>query len=207
MRKKSHISLAKYLVNNMQVQDLQEYKKSFYIGSILPDLKPSFLTKRHTIDETFETLTEEIRKITVEYDINRGINRYYARHLGVVTHYLSDYCTFPHNALFDGNIREHIQYEKELKITLKEYVKRKDILRERKQCQIFCSIDEVLCFIKKTHLEYLNALKNVQHDILYIIDLSYKVVEAILTFFDLALSQLHHGLIQKNKMLAKYSDV
>ena len=49
MRKKSHISLAKYLMNNMQVQDLNEHKKAFYIGSILPDIKPSFITKDITL--------------------------------------------------------------------------------------------------------------------------------------------------------------
>ena len=144
---------------SMQVQDLEEHKKSFYIGSILPDLKPSFLTKRHTFDETFEILTNEIKKITVDYDINKGINGYYARHLGVITHYLSDYCTFPHNEIFDGSISAHMQYEKELKFSLKEYINRLDTQRERRQCQIFYSLDELLLFIIQTHKEYLKALK------------------------------------------------
>ncbi|MDD3173915.1 MAG: zinc dependent phospholipase C family protein [Herbinix sp.] len=194
MRKKSHISLAKFLVNNMQVQDLKEHKKSFYIGSILPDLKPSFLTKRHTFDETFETLIDEIKKITVDYDINKGINRYYARHLGVVTHYLSDYCTFPHNSIFEGTITEHIYYEKELKYSLKEYVNREDTQRERKHGPVLCTFDEIIHLILKTHKEYLKALKDVHKDIQYIIDLCYKVVDAILSFFELAMIQLHKNL-------------
>lgn len=189
MRKKSHISLAKFLINNMKVQDLNEHKKSFYIGSVLPDLKPSFLTRRHTIDETFEVLIKEIKKITVNYDINKGINRYYARHLGVVTHYLSDYCTYPHNSIFDGTIKEHISYEKELKCTFKEYIVREDIQRERKQCQML-HLDDVLGFIILTHKEYLKALKDVHQDIHFIIDICYKVVDAILRFFEIAMYQL-----------------
>jgi len=108
MRKKSHISLAKYLMENMKVNDLFEHKKAFYIGSILPDLKPSFLTKKHNIEETFGILIREIKKVTIDYDIERGINGYYARHLGVITHYLADYCTFPHNTDFTGSLKAHL---------------------------------------------------------------------------------------------------
>ena len=168
----------------MQVQDLQDHKKSFYIGSILPDLKPSFLTRRHNIDETFKELVGEIRRITVDYDFKKGINTYYARHLGVITHYLSDYCTYPHNDIFDGNIKGHVSYEKELKHTLKEYVNHENNQRERIQSQRNYSIEEVIHFIWKTHSEYLKAIKNVHQDIRYIIDLCYKVVDAILSFLE-----------------------
>lgn len=203
MRKKSHISLARYLVDNMQVQDLQDHKKAFYIGSILPDLKPSFLTKRHTIDETFDDLIEEIKKITVDYDINKGINGYYARHLGVITHYLSDYCTFPHNSVFEGNIKEHMTYEKDLKLSLKEYVNRDDVQRERSQT--YHSMDEIIHFIKKTHKEYLKALKEIHSDITFIIDLCFKVVDAILKFFEMAIARFEEELVRKYKIEVEYS--
>ena len=204
MRKKSHISLAKFLMNNMRVQDLNEHKKAFYIGSILPDLKLSFLTKRHTIDETFDTLIEEIKKITVDYDINKGINGYYARHLGVITHYLSDYCTFPHNSIFEGSITEHVYYEKELKFSLKEHLKSEVAQREREQIQNFNTIDDIIQFILKTHKEYLMALKNVKGDIQYIIELCYSVVDAILMFFEMAITKLQNGLNHKHNLLVEY---
>lgn len=197
MRKKSHISLAKFLVNNMQVQDLHDHKRAFYIGSILPDLKPSFITKRHTIDETFEVLIDEIKKITVDYDYTKGINGYYARHLGVITHYLSDYCTYPHNDIFEGSITEHVFYEKELKFSLKAFVNHEDNQRERLQSQHHCSFDEIIHLIWKTHNEYLKAIKNVSQDIQYIIDLCYKVVDAILSFLEKATDALHKDLRRK----------
>ena len=50
MRKKSHISLAKYIVGSLEEQDLVKHKKAFYLGSILPDCKPSFLTVKHEIE-------------------------------------------------------------------------------------------------------------------------------------------------------------
>lgn len=176
----------------MNVQDLQEHKKAFYIGSILPDLKPSFFTKRHTIDETLIDLIDEIKKITIDYDVNKGINGYYARHLGVITHYLSDYCTFPHNTIFDGNMREHIQYEKELKTSLKEYVNRNDVRMKRNNT--FHTLDEIIHFILNTHKEYMKALKVIREDIQYIVKLCYKVVDAILMFFEMAINNFEEGL-------------
>lgn len=194
-------------MNNMGVQDLDEHKKAFYIGSILPDLKPSFLTKRHTIDETFDTLIKEIKKITVDYDINKGINGYYARHLGVITHYLSDYCTFPHNSIFEGSITEHCYYEKELKFKLKAYLQSEAAQREREKIQRFQTIDEITRFIIKTHKKYLKALRNVKGDIQFIIELCYKVVDAILMFFELAFEKLQNGFDNKHNLMVEYSNV
>ncbi|MDF2543728.1 MAG: hypothetical protein K0S47_3446 [Herbinix sp.] len=196
MRKKSHISLARFLMNNMQVKDLNEHKKAFYIGSILPDCTPSFLTKRHTIDETFDKLIKEIRKITVDYDVEKGLTGYYARHLGVITHYLADYFTFPHNSIFDGNIKEHCIYEKELKITLKSYVESDEAQRIREQSESYHTIDEILRFINQTHKEYIKVINNlvikeVKEDIQYIVDLCYRVVDALLKLFELAYAKFH----------------
>jgi len=176
-------------MDNMQVQDLKEHKKAFYIGSILPDLKPSFLTQRHTIDETFGQLIIEIKRITVDYDFNRGIGGYYARHLGVITHYLADYCTFPHNSVFEGSFTEHVYYEKELKFSLKEYVHKEEAQIDRLPNQPIQSIDDILRFIIKTHKEYLKALKEVKEDIQYIVYLCYKVVDALLQIFELAMKK------------------
>lgn len=203
MKKKSHISLARFLIDNMNVRDLQEHKKAFYFGSILPDLKLSFFTKRHTIDETLFDLIDEIKKITVNYDPNKGINGYFARHLGIITHYLSDYCTYPHNNTFEGNMREHIQYEKELKERLNEYVNRSDLRLKRNYT--FHTLDEIICLIISTHKEYMKALKAIKEDIQYIIKLCYKVVDAILMFFEMALKKLKDGLSPAGKLDLNYS--
>ena len=205
MRKKSHISLAKYLVTNMKVGELYDHKKAFYLGSILPDLKPSFLTKRHTIDETYKTLIKEIKKITIDYDIEQGINRYYVRHLGVITHYLADYFTFPHNSDYPGTLKEHMTYENQLKFSLREYVKRAEVQRERILDNSFLSVDEILTFIRKTHSEYMNALKNIKVDLQYIVDLCYQVVDAIIYFFEFTYGKLKAG--RNQSLVAGYMNI
>lgn len=60
MRKKSHVSLSRYLIESVDSTLLDNHRKAFIVGSILPDCKPSFVTTRHTIEETFDMVTEFI---------------------------------------------------------------------------------------------------------------------------------------------------
>jgi len=188
MRKKSHISLASYLMESMNLEELNNHKKAFYIGSILPDCVPSFVTRRHNIDETFDLLKEEIIKITDDYDMNKGITGYYCRHLGVITHYIADYFTFPHNKVFTGNMREHCSYEKELKFALKSYVNSNAVQHISEKIEKIQTVDDICNFIKKMHEEYLQVIKIVKMDCMYIVKLCQKVVEAILMIFKLSFS-------------------
>ncbi len=184
MRKKSHISLAGYLLDSMKNDGLIQHKKAFYIGSILPDCTPSFITKRHTIDETFHILKKEILKITDNYDSDRGIDRYFTRHLGVVTHYLADYFTYPHNNIFEGNIKEHCIYEKKLITALRSYVRSEEAVKNREKNFLFDTVDEILRFIKSMHEEYLKVAKKIKVDCDYIVELCHKVVDGILQIFE-----------------------
>lgn len=193
MRKKSHISLAKFLVININDNRLTEHKKSFYIGSILPDLKPSFLTKHHTFEETFDILIKEIKKITVDYDFRKGIGSYFARHLGVITHYLADYCTFPHNSGYTGSIADHVYYEKEMKFRFKEYIEVEGLHTQAVKGQNLSSFDEIISFISSTHKKYLNELKNIKLDMRYIVELCSKVVDGIMTFMKAAIAETRAG--------------
>lgn len=206
MRKKSHISLARLLLANMKVQDLNNHKKAFYIGSILPDLTPSFLTRRHTIDETFDILVNEIKRVTVNYDVIRGINGYYARRLGVITHYLSDYCTYPHNSIFKGTMKEHIYYEKALKFSLRDYVGKDEAKMDRENHTTIHSLEDIIEFIQNTHREYIKAIKAVKVDIQYIVYLCHKVVDVILRFFETTTAKLY-GTEHKNTYKLEYLQI
>ena len=53
MRKKSHITLARYLVKESRDKELKKHKYAFYLGSVLPDIKPSFIYRRHEMKGTF----------------------------------------------------------------------------------------------------------------------------------------------------------
>lgn len=194
MRKKSHISVARYLMNSSGMEYLQKHKKSFYLGSILPDCTPSFITRRHSIDETLDILRKEIDKITINYNFEKGLSSYYCRHLGVITHYVADYFTFPHNKIFSGTLKEHCIYEEDLKHAIRSYVKSEEAKRVREKNGIFRTTDEIIAFIKVSHEKYLNTIKETQYDCIYIVELCHRVVDALLQLFELNLPLPSYGV-------------
>jgi hypothetical protein len=179
MRKKSHISLAKYIVNNIDEQGLCKYRKSFYFGNLLPDIKPSFITERHEIDGTFKYVEKEINRLS---ETNYGSNtRAYYRDLGQVVHYVSDYFTFPHNSNYPGSLAQHCVYEEQLKDYMREYIKSGAAAKARRELAFKINTPEAICnFIKDAHDLYMMIRTNVEKDVKLIVELCFKVVEAII---------------------------
>lgn len=180
MRKKSHISLAKYLVKSLSIEELTQHRKSFYIGSILPDCKPSFVTTRHEFFGTFDMVKDTISRLALESDPSFIFSSAYYRNLGEVTHYLADYFTFPHNITYTGNIKEHCAYEEQLKISLREYIKSGEAEKNIDNFKKFSSLDDLIDFIKKTHSEYLKFKRTIEEDCRFIVSLCHRVVAGIL---------------------------
>ncbi|WP_308784326.1 zinc dependent phospholipase C family protein, partial [uncultured Blautia sp.] len=107
MRKKSHILLARYLADQMKASEsLQSHRKAFCLGSILPDIRPSFVTKRHEFFGTFDEVQEKLEAL-VEYGTEQYKERVFWRRLGEIFHYIADYFTFPHNKTFTGSLVQH----------------------------------------------------------------------------------------------------
>ena len=63
MSKKSHISLAGYLVREMNLEEFDRHKKAFYLGSILPDLTPKMITSPHEFQTSYEELQGRIHTL------------------------------------------------------------------------------------------------------------------------------------------------
>lgn len=183
MRKKSHISLAHYLMNSEGMESIQHHKGAFYIGSILPDCVPSFLVRKHTIEESFDVLEKEMYKMVSHYDQEKGTDRYFYIHLGVITHYVSDYFTFPHNANYDGKLKDHCIYEEELKQEIRSYVKSPEAVRKRLGVTVY-DPEMILSFIQRMHDIYSETKSAVKRDCEYIVCLCHTIVDAILLLFE-----------------------
>lgn len=182
MRKKSHISLSRYLLSDLgsRVSNLKQRKGSFYIGSILPDISPSFIYRKHNIDSTFSILQKKIEKLSSDLEKHTENSVRFWIRLGVVMHYLADYCTYPHNSDYAGTLSEHCHYELELKYALRAYV-RGEIPEN------FCFADtseapsqEICDMIATLHTEYQNASKKLESDCSYIVDMCRNVLNALL---------------------------
>lgn len=184
MRKKSHISLAGYLLKNLNVDSLERHKKAFYFGSIQPDIQPSFLTKKHTMEDTFDILKKQIGQVTGEKRLEKGMTGTYCRKLGVITHYVADYFTFPHNEVFDGTLKEHCRYEADLMRSLKAYVESGEAATARIKNGIIRTKEDIIEMIVQMHEEYLERIRTIKNDINYIVELCYRVIDAILQIFE-----------------------
>ena len=184
MRKKSHISLAKYIVDSLGEQELQKHKKAFYLGSILPDCKPSFITIKHELEGTFPKVQHELEEL-VERQKNAQINmRVFYRNLGEVIHYIADYFTFPHNPHYPGNLKDHCIYEEHLKRGLKEYIASGEAEKNSEWVRLSVvnlnSTADICNFIRKAHETYVKLKNSVEDDCRHIVTLCHQVVVAVI---------------------------
>ncbi len=180
MRKKSHISLAKYMVDNLNDEGLRRHKLSFYVGSILPDIKPSFVYKRHEIEGTFPLVKKHIKRLSEGPKAIEKKGRKYYMDLGQVSHYLADYFTFPHNHSYSGSLADHCSYEKKLKNDLKSYIK-SDPSPDFQKSEYFHSAEALCSFIQKAHDEYIPHRHDVEDDIRHIIDVNCRALAGMIT--------------------------
>lgn len=194
MRKKSHILVARYLANHTHRFSLQEHRKALCLGSILPDLRPSFLTKKHSYDGTYQEIKEKIRSIVGWCDCPMS-DRVYYRRLGEVLHYIADYFTYPHNTVFEGNLKDHCSYEEDLKNSLKSYIfSDKSACHARRKIK-FDGIEEIFAYIEEEHRAYCLKAGDVATDIHYVLNVSVQVFWGITDLFQ-------ENLLQKQAELA-----
>lgn len=182
MRKKSHISLARYIVNSLEDEELKKHKLSFYIGSILPDIKPSFIYKRHEITGTYPALKEHIKRLSEGEKLidKKKKGRKYYMDLGQVSHYLADYFTFPHNKIYAGGFKEHCSYEEKLKRDLKTYLEGREAAKQKLKEIEFTNAQNLCEFIQKAHDEYLTKKHNVESDIQHIVEINQRAMEGMI---------------------------
>lgn len=188
MRKKSHISLAMYIVGIAQIPDFDRHKKAFYVGSILPDCKPSFLTRRHEIGETFYLVEKGIGRLTTGYHGPEDYTTMYFARLGEVLHYIADYFTYPHNKEYPGTMKQHCVYEGQLKLQLRRYIRNlqnADLNRWKMDLQLekldrFKSTEDICDFLREEHRRYIRRGRHsVEMDCRYIVGICTKVAMAI----------------------------
>ena len=175
MRKKSHISLAKYMVESLNDEGLKRHKWSFYIGSILPDIKPSFLYKRHEIKGTFPSIRRHIERLSEGEKVVTKKGRKYYMDLGQISHYLADYFTFPHNEIYEGGLKEHCSYEKKMKYDLRSFVQDAPT-RLLNEVINFPTADALCDYIQVMHDNYIGRKHDVEDDIRHIVEINQRAL-------------------------------
>lgn len=180
MRKKSHISLARHIVATTDDEELKTHRLLFYIGSVLPDIKPSFVYKRHEMTSTFPAISKHIERLSEGEKVLKHKNRKYYLDLGQISHYLADYFTFPHNRTYPGSLKDHCSYEEKLKLDLREYIKSGRAAKQQIQKEKFENAKELCDFIQKAHDDYLAHKHDVADDIRHIVEINRKALAGMM---------------------------
>ena len=184
MRKKSHILLARYIAKNTEDEELKKHRLSFYIGSILPDCKPSFVYKKHEINGTFPDVKKMVNQLIFGKQQGKlPRKRRYYMNLGQVTHYVADYFTYPHNKIYPGNFKDHCSYEEQLKRSLKNYIMSRNMEAGEKVQADFSDAEALYEYILERHKQYLGRKINIETDIRNIVATNRMLVEAIADLF------------------------
>lgn len=160
-------------------ESLQSHRKAFCLGSVLPDIRPSFVTKRHEFFGTFDEIQDKIKEL-VNLNPEECNARAYWRHFGEVMHYMADYFTFPHNKTYTGTLVEHNHYEKVLKNNLKSCIKSGEACDRLEEAIKFKSLKQLTDYILESHERYLRKLRNVEEDIRYILNVCFQVIQGII---------------------------
>ena len=184
MRKKSHFSLASYILRSEGMEQLNAHKKALYWGSIQPDCIPSFLTRKHCIEETFPLLKKELSLLVEEYNYDQGVTAYFCKHLGIILHYVADYFTFPHNSFYPGNFKDHCFYENDLKLYLRAYVRSEAAKQERSEHIHAFTVDDLCQIIEEAHKQYRHSQNGVETDCSFIVSICHKIADFLLSLFE-----------------------
>lgn len=107
-----------------------------------------------------------------------------ARDLGQIIHYTADYFTFPHNKHYEGSLKDHCKYEKNLLLALKEYLNNFDVTQSEEFDMHFDSLEELAEFIRKCHSEYMSRKRNVQEDCRFIVTVNYQITRGIVQLLE-----------------------
>jgi len=124
MKVKTHVKLAELAFsNNIKVVPEGFSKFMFNFGLVMVDQSWHVKTHPHYMQKSLEYVVEKIEELL---SVKR-FNGYYSMQLGIVVHYLCDFCCNAHISGSMGNISYHLKYEYDLQRYLLDNY---DILRD-----------------------------------------------------------------------------
>lgn len=137
--------------------------KSFVYGNILPDLNLKYRMTMHSKSEDWNLVLKIIGDVA--YGRERNVN--ISKKLGIVSHYLCDFFTFPHNNQFKKNIICHELYEQSQRFLL--WNKLLEIWNAcSKEIQIeLKSIRDIKNYIEDMHSIYVRNIGDKKRDIIF----------------------------------------
>lgn len=119
MQTRDHRALAVCFINSSDSSDLKRHAEAFLLGCVEPDYNPltylrGFIHYRAFRGHNAENAQAHILKCLEKFQSGGPCSAFDYFTLGTLIHYVADAFTFPHNAEFQGGLRDHVIYESKL---------------------------------------------------------------------------------------------
>lgn len=111
MHFKSHIKMADFIL--MQTSEFLPDRFSrfmFRLGSVIPDISWLILVHPHFAKKSLDYIETKIEKLQMQ----TSYGAYSSMQMGIIVHYLADFCCYTHNRKHIDTYRQHSRYESEL---------------------------------------------------------------------------------------------
>ncbi len=165
MRKKSHISLSRGIIKGLGEENIINHRYTFYIGSIVPDCIPSFITRRHNMEQTFDIFVKHMEKFVDKLGEKNKLGFGQTIRMGMILHYIADYFTLPHNSHYEGGFKDHCVYEGAQLRFMRSFVKNvRDEEISITPPDPLKDIRQIVEYIKEKHREYVRLHQGVKED-------------------------------------------
>ncbi|MDY3224353.1 MAG: zinc dependent phospholipase C family protein [Candidatus Faecousia sp.] len=127
MRGKSHLRIARYLLDKYLPDIPKPCQTAFRIGCIEPDRNPATYLKgsircQWLRGHNYKNARRFMRSISSRLERKQRLNLYDYYTLGKLIHYTTDAFTYAHNDTFPVQLREHKAYEDALQEHFLEYM-------------------------------------------------------------------------------------
>lgn len=148
------------MVTGKLVKDLPKEKRRWVLlGCVLPD----YLYHTYIVGHTYQNAFDRISKKMLGMKKCGRDNWMSYLMLGYIFHYVEDFYTLAHNQVFQGNLRSHISYERQLE----EFLKEEEWLPKEENTQVMPLVDTIQ-YLKEAHRAYLKRAGGFGTDIEYI---------------------------------------
>ena len=189
MKVRTHVKLAELsLIKNLTTIPKGFSKFMFNFGLVMVDQSWLIATHPHYIQKSLGYINEKIEKLLSV----KKFNAYHSLQLGIVVHYLCDFCCNSHITGSIGDVSYHLKYERDLQQYLLDNFHSLKTQIHNKSNNINSNLHNLASIkasIDKTLLNYVKGKASLHWDIKHCVEISSFVCAAIFN----ASSVLAHG--------------
>ncbi|GKX65974.1 zinc dependent phospholipase C family protein [Inconstantimicrobium mannanitabidum] len=110
MKVKTHVKLGELCLLKSNIDLPKGFSRfMFNFGLVMIDQSWHVKTHPHYMQKSLSYINEKIKKLSTQ-----NLNTYNSMQLGIIVHYLCDFCCKPHKSGAAGNVVYHIKYEHDL---------------------------------------------------------------------------------------------